>query len=149
MKRFLVLVIGSVALLLCGLTADRSDGDLRQFQGIWRAKSVVNEEGEATPPKDLELIRLEVTGDRFVLSGRDFSIGGRITIDPAASPKTIDVLLDSGPRETPLWLLGIYRIEGDTRTSCFALPGKSRPTGFVDEPRGYFQFEWKRVSSRQ
>ena len=73
------------------------------------------------------------------------AVPGTFTIDPTRAPKTIDVALDgSGKDQTKL--LGIYRIEGDTRTSRFALPNNARPVDFGPAREGTVGFTWKRQS---
>jgi uncharacterized protein (TIGR03067 family) len=126
--------------------ASTPSSDLDQFQGEWKAVSIINDEGKPTPAGELEQTKLIVKGDRFTLKANDSTISGRFSINSAVSPKTIDVLLDAtdGPPTTKL--LGIYRIDGDTRKSCFALPDRPRPAQFPDSPKGFLQFEWKRAA---
>jgi hypothetical protein len=59
-------------------------------------------------------------------------------------PKTIDVLLDAKKGEQPVKVLGIYRIGGETRKSCFAMPDQLRPKAFPESPKGFLQLEWER-----
>jgi uncharacterized protein (TIGR03067 family) len=87
-------------------------------------------------------IHLVIAGKEFTLTGKDYTITGTLTIDPAKTPKTIDVLIKSRHGEVTRFL-GIYEIRGDQRNSCFALEGKKRPTQFTLE-KGHFGFEWKR-----
>ena len=39
---------------------------------------------------------------------------------------------------------GVYEIVGDTRKSCFALPGKDRPDK-VAKAKGNLYLEWRQV----
>lgn len=118
--------------------------DLQHFQGNWRAAAVINADGRPATTEELERTQLIVEGNQFTLKGKDFIIKGRFTIDPSKSPKTIDAVLDTKEGEKPVKVLGIYRIDGDTRKSCFALPDKPRPKQFPSSPKDHIQFEWKR-----
>jgi uncharacterized protein (TIGR03067 family) len=117
--------------------------DLQRFQGSWQAASIVNNDGQPATAEDLKRTRLIVEGSKFTLQGKDYTITGSFTIDPARTPKTIDVVLDATDGGLPTKLLGIYSIDGETRKSCFALPDKERPARFPDSSKGYVQFEWK------
>lgn len=116
--------------------------DLQQFQGTWQAVSIQRADGRQASKDEVQNTRLVVEGNKFTLTGKDYTISGTFTINPAKTPKAIDVLLtatDGSESRFP----GIYQIQGNTRKSCFALPGKERPTQFVTE-KGFFGFEWRR-----
>ncbi len=118
--------------------------DLQQFQGPWRAASVINADGRPATAEEIEHTRLFVDGNKFTLKGKDFILRGTFTIDPTKTPKTIDAVLDSKEGEKQVKVLGIYRIDGPIRRSCFAMPDKPRPANFPASPKDYLQFEWKR-----
>lgn len=141
-------VVGWLTLPVGTPLDDGSKRDLERFQGSWQATAILTDDGRSAPVEDLENTRLVVTGDRFVLKGKEYTITGRITIDGAKTPKTIDVTLDAKEGQQPVKLLGIYCIDGETRKSCFAMPDKNRPTSFPMSPKGHVQFEWKRQSER-
>jgi hypothetical protein len=117
----LCLVAATLAVPTDTTPVGASKSDLEQFQGTWKAASIVNDEGRTPTPEELQQTTLIVKGDRFTLKMNDATINGRFTINSAATPKTIDALLDAtdGPPTTKL--LGIYRIDGDTRNEP-ALP---------------------------
>lgn len=59
---------------------------------------------------------------RSVGSGREGADGG-FKLDPAASPKAVDITLDGAK------LLGLYELNGDALTLCYTtLPEAARPT---------------------
>jgi uncharacterized protein (TIGR03067 family) len=92
--------------------------------------------------EEVAATRLVVTSNKFTLINKQMNVSGTFTVDPARTPRTIDVVLTTadGPDIT---VLGIYKVRGDARQSCFALPGKERPTQFTTEP-GYLGFTWQR-----
>jgi uncharacterized protein (TIGR03067 family) len=124
------------------LADDVAANELQQFQGSWKAVSIQHADGRPASKDEVQNTRLVIDGRKFTLTGKNYTICGRFTINSAKTPKNIDVLLTSkdGP-ETKF--LGVYQIQGDTRKSCFALPAKERPTQFFAE-KGYFGFEWRR-----
>jgi len=137
-------VIPLVAVALLGSSSPQDSAvklDLEKFQGNWQATLVVNVNGESAPQDQVRDTQLKVEGTKFVLRSKDAVVKGTFTIDPSRTPKTIDVVLEGqNPNEK---LLGIYRIDGDERRSCFALPGKDRPKDFDPCLPGYIAFTWK------
>lgn len=138
----------SILLLPLSLAAatradDPTEKDLQKFQGAWQAVAIRNADGQPAPEDDVRNTRLRVEGKRFTLTGKTFTVSGAFVIDATTTPKTIDVLLDSTgkPQEK---ILGIYRIDGDLRQSCFALPGNPRPREFAPAEKGVIGLEWKR-----
>jgi uncharacterized protein (TIGR03067 family) len=121
---------------------DAAKKELEQVQGSWKAVSIQHVDGRQASADEVQNTRLVIEGNKFTLTSKDSTIPGTFTVNPAKTPKAIDVLLTSKDgRETKF--LGIYQIQGNTRKSCFALPGKERPTQFSSE-EGYFGFEWRR-----
>ncbi len=116
--------------------------DIKPFQGSWKAVSIQNPDGKQATDDQVQHTRLVVEGNKFTLTSKDAIITGTFTINATTTPNTIDVTLDSKEGKE-IKLLGIYQVKGDTRKSCFAVPGKERPTQFTSKP-GYLGFEWKR-----
>src|SRR5262249_45853031 len=138
----------SLLILLAPLSAggaplgDAAKKELEQFQGSWKAVSIQHADGRQASEDEVQNTRLVVEGNKFTLTGKDSIISGTFTINPAKTPKTIDVLLTSKDGRE-IKFLGIYQMQGDKRKSCFALPEKERPTQFSSD-KGYFGFEWRR-----
>jgi uncharacterized protein (TIGR03067 family) len=139
----------SLLILLAPLAAgdgtpseDTLKKELQQFQGSWKAVSMQHADGQQASDDDVQKTRLVVKDNRFTLTGKDYTVEGSFKVNPATTPKSIDVLVISKDgRETKF--LGIYEIKGNTRKSCFALGENDRPTRFSTQ-KGYFGFEWKR-----
>ncbi len=121
---------------------DPVQAEVKQFQGSWSAVAVQHADGSPAMTEEVLATRLLVEGNKFTLSNKQMNISGTFTVDPTRSPKAIDAVLKTadGPDIT---VLGIYTIQGDIRQSCFALPGKERPTGFTSDS-GYIGFTWRR-----
>jgi uncharacterized protein (TIGR03067 family) len=121
---------------------DVAKKETQGFQGSWKAVAIQHADGHQASKDEVQNTRLVIEGNKFTLRGKNIAISGRFSVNPANTPKSIDVLLPSkeGP-ETEF--LGIYQMQGDMRRSCFALPGKERPRQFSPE-KGYIGFEWRR-----
>jgi uncharacterized protein (TIGR03067 family) len=141
MRTCIVALLAAVAI---GFVAAQpaAKGDLEKFQGTWQASYVIGFDGKPAPDDEVKNASLLVEGSQFTLKTKDGVIKGTFTIDPSRTPKTIDVTLEGAkPNEK---LLGIYRIDGAERRSCFAMPGKERPKEIDPKTAGYLQFGWRR-----
>ena len=54
---------------------------------------------------------------------------GSVKLDPAATPKAMDITGTDGPNKGKT-LLAIYELDGDRLKICYDLSGKNRPTAF-------------------
>jgi uncharacterized protein (TIGR03067 family) len=100
--------------------------ELAQFQGAWRAVAV-EIDGSPLPRHLFELARLEITGDRFVLSNplpdAEQRVEGSLKVDPTRTPKELDLRLDNGQV-----FKEIYELESDELRVCYPLRAGPRPT---------------------
>jgi uncharacterized protein (TIGR03067 family) len=143
MRPLCVIVLTATAVLSSqSLPDDPVKKDLAQFQGSWQAVSVINADGSPGLPDQVKNTTLVVAGNQFTLRDKEVTVKGRFTIDPTRTPKTIDVVL--ADQESKGKILGIYRIDGDLRKSCFAMPDQPRPKDFPAQGKGYLQFVWQR-----
>jgi uncharacterized protein (TIGR03067 family) len=115
-----------------GEAAKRVREELTRFGGTWAYESM-EVDGRAIPAGDLGGAKLAVRGDEFVMTDPMASYRGKYAIDPAATPRTIDITFLEGP-EAGKQALGIYELEGDTYRVCVGLAGKPRPTAFATGP---------------
>jgi uncharacterized protein (TIGR03067 family) len=135
----------TVVLLVACSAAVAQPGDedikkeLKRFQGKWQATHVRSPEGVEQTDIENQLTTLEVDGDMFTMKTGSLTVKGTFTIDPTKKVKEIDVFFGDN-KETVL--KGIYEIKDDTRKSCFALPGKDRPTAFSKD-KGFQTLEWR------
>jgi uncharacterized protein (TIGR03067 family) len=91
------------------------------------------------------------TGKRTAKNGETtISLNGRLffkakyTFDRSKKPATIDYDMIEGLTKGKKQL-GIYKLDGDTVTFCFASPGGDRPTEFTSKPgSGWTLSVWKR-----
>jgi uncharacterized protein (TIGR03067 family) len=121
---------------------DAARKELANFQGSWKAVAIRHADGREASAVEVQSTRLLIEGNKFTLTVKDAAIVGKFTVNPAKSPRTIDVVL-TAQDGTKTRILGIYLMQGDTRKSCFAAPGKKRPAEFSTE-QGYVSFTWRR-----
>jgi uncharacterized protein (TIGR03067 family) len=142
--RICILLVVATIVIGFSPAQEPAKSDLEKFQGSWQAFYVIDMDGKSSPADEVKNTRLVVEGSQFTLRTKDSVIKGTFTINPSQSPKAIDVVLEGQkPGEK---LLGIYRIDGDERRSCFVLPGKERSKDIDPKTPGYLQMGWKRQS---
>ncbi len=107
--------------------------ELKLFEATWRFVSI-DAEGGTVPEELLKEDRLILKEKQFTSVVQGNTTHGVYKIDPTATPKTIDITFTDGPGKDNSQK-GIYKLEGDTQTICFAAPGKPRPTDFTSKPK--------------
>jgi uncharacterized protein (TIGR03067 family) len=136
MRLLLAAVFGVFVLIATGTRADEKadiEKERQKFQGTWAFESSAAG-GQELPAADLKDFVLTFEGDKHtVKKGTDVIQVGTQKIDPAKTPKTIDVTITEGPSKGTV-MLGIYEIDGDTLKVCFDASGKKRPTEFKSAP---------------
>ena len=93
-------------------------------------------------------MKLVVEGDKYAVTvGKSPLDKGTTKIDPAAKPKTMDIIGTDGPNKGKTFL-AIYELNGDTLRVCYDLTGKVRPTEFKTR-KGELRFlaAYKRAKS--
>lgn len=129
-------LLTSVALLLTISSAFGSEPqgkDAEKLAGTWRV-TAATERGQAVADNLLRSLRVKISGNSVSVGYSDFDIiGGTLTLDPAASPKTVDLASTAGQHEGKT-LKGIYQLEEDALKLCFADPAEQRPKDFASTP---------------
>jgi uncharacterized protein (TIGR03067 family) len=107
--------------------ADKAD-DGKLLQGTWLPTAA--ELGEKPLDEEtVKSIKLVIDGDKYTVTVGKAIDKGSTKIDPAAKPKTLDIMGTDGPNKGKT-LLAIYELDGDTLRICYDLSGKARPTEF-------------------
>ena len=139
MRHSIIALLVATASVAAQSSDDAVKKELKLFQGKWQATFAQSFDGKEQTDAEIQFTTLEVDGDKFTLKTGSLTINGTFTVDPSKKVKTIDVFLGNNKDNA---MRGIYEIKGDTRRSCFALPGKDRPTEFRKE-KGYQSLEWR------
>jgi uncharacterized protein (TIGR03067 family) len=125
--RFGMLVLVALPLALDDNKAETARSDAEAIKGQWlMSKAIVS-----GVPNLVQAGRIRYFFDTtsYIKSNDDkVIVEGEFTIDPAKSPKTIDLV--SGPVESPLRWQGIYEIEGDVLRMAFSGQSDVRPASF-------------------
>lgn len=104
--------------------------EMRRTAGEWRVVAF-ERDGQKVPKEQLKKwkVVLGKGGDA------DFRVEGnvvrsRATLHPNKKPRQVDSTYLDGPLEGKT-IKGIYKLQGDRMTCCFADPGGARPTEFA------------------
>jgi uncharacterized protein (TIGR03067 family) len=102
----------------------------KQLQGTWTA-TTAERDGKAAD--DVVGHRLSFTGNGFQIQSKDGKplYAGTVRVDPGAKPAAIDFEHAEGILKGKTWK-GIYRLDGDTLTTCDNAPNldQRRPPAF-------------------
>ena len=108
--------------------------ELARFQGTWQLVSA-EADGVKAPQDRTDKIRVVIKGSRHTVMFGDREVVHSVpfVIDPTTTPKSVTDTLVDGP-DKGKQIKGVYKLEGDTLTSCVARTGEERPTGFASKP---------------
>jgi uncharacterized protein (TIGR03067 family) len=124
-----LLAIVAVTLLVGHSIADDETTEKKKLEGTWQLTSAITN-GQETPEDVVKKIRVVIKGGKHTVYFGDEVVAKEIpfTFDASKDPKTTLDKLPDGKE-----IKGIYKIDGDTLTSCVAEAGKDRPTEFASK----------------
>jgi len=106
------------------------DADAKALQGGWAIDAATlagRDHGE-----DFRGMKLVITGEKFTIEFGKNSDKGTFTLDPAKSPRRIDIKTSPDGPFKGKTLPGIYELKGDKLVLCLDADGRpdARPTKF-------------------
>lgn len=126
------LVTAGAFFLNAGSPSEDAKKDLEKWQGTWIGQSG-EEDGKTIPEAQVRRKKVVVTGDKYVYSMDDVKEEGTLKLDPSKAPREYEAQVTEGEYKGKS-VLGIYELQGDTLTICFAPPGTERPTQMSTRP---------------
>jgi uncharacterized protein (TIGR03067 family) len=142
-----VLVTPLFAACLAGLAAianGESPVDAKNLWGTWGCVSAVVD-GKPLGDETAKQLVLTLTAERYKTErAGQVLFDSTYSIDASKNPAQIDMIGTEGDlKGKPA--LGILKLDGDSLTMCYTMPGKERPAAFESQPQtGVFLVVWKR-----
>lgn len=143
-----LMILVALAVTLAFTSHCQAQTDQMNLSGIWTCTSAVID-GRPLADETAKALRLTLTADRYRTErGDQVLFDSTYAIDADKNPKTIDMIGTEGDlKGKPA--LGIYKLDGDTLTMCYTMPGKERPADFESQPNsGIYLVVWKRTKYR-
>jgi uncharacterized protein (TIGR03067 family) len=118
MIQFVLSVTAIVAVMASEDPKEASQKELERLQGEWKMVSGLRN-GNEIPAEAVSHMRCRVRGARVTFLREDKPVEEvTITLDPSKQPKVLDAKLADTQKVAP----GIYQLEGDSFTLCYAPP---------------------------
>lgn len=146
MKSHIAVLFIGVCLTSCTRATRQTtlEHELRTLQGDWTIDSEIIDGQKQSD--EIRKVTMTYTGHHWIQRKDGVIINeGDSEFHPDTTPKEMDIFPSQGPAAGKV-VPGIYRLSEDRYESCFALPGKERPTDFSSKPgSGHFYVIFKRV----
>lgn len=123
--------------------------ELARFQGTWQLVSAETD-GEKAPKDRTDKIRVVIKGSRHTVFFGDQEVAHSVpfALAPTTTPRSATDTLEDGP-DKGKEIRSIYKLEGDTLTTCAARIGEERPAEFASKPgSGHTLRAFRRVEGK-
>ena len=112
------------------LTDDQTK-ELKKMSGTFTV-TAFERDGKKYTPDELKTYKVEQKMADWTFHSGEEAVRGKDTVMLDKTPKAIDSIYTDGKQKGKV-VKGIYKIEGDSITYCWAEPGKERPTAFASK----------------
>jgi uncharacterized protein (TIGR03067 family) len=140
MRRVIPVLLAALA-LAAAPKDDAGKKDLEKMQGDWACEAM-ERDGFKFPDEAAQSYFRTVKDNSYTVSRYRKAAGkGTFKLDTTKTPRAMDITPAAGGKP----ILAIYKIEGDTFTMCYAMPGGERPKEFATKAdSGHTLAVWKR-----
>lgn len=132
MKTTIVICLISFLFLTPRVRCADGKEDVKMMDGTWLIASA-EFAGNKFPDEAIKTMKLILKDDKYTLKTAQGTDEGTVKIDPAKTPKEVDVTGTEGPNKGKTFL-AIYELTKDGLKVCYDLSGKTRPTEFKTKP---------------
>jgi uncharacterized protein (TIGR03067 family) len=136
--------------LCCQAIALRGDDAViaSSILGSWSCVSAVNN-GKPLDEAKANVLRMTLTADRYKTElGQQVLFDSTYKLDASKTPATIDIIGAEGDLKGKA-ALGILKLDGQTMTMCYVMPGQDRPVAFDSQPGSAATLVvWKKLTNQ-
>jgi uncharacterized protein (TIGR03067 family) len=144
-RRIFIAVCQLAMCMIAPIASGAQSVDQKELPGSWACASAIID-GKPLAQDTAKELRLTLTADRYKTErGQQVLFDSTYKVDGAKTPAEIEMVGTEGDLKGKT-ALGILKLDGDTLTMCYVMPGKQRPTAFESLPdSGKFLIIWKRM----
>jgi uncharacterized protein (TIGR03067 family) len=121
-----------IAIVALVVVLSQTGDDARSHQGTW-VPTEAELAAQKLPAEVLKALKLTLADGKYTVESGGGTDRGTYTLDPAKTPKAMDITGTDGPNKGKTFL-AIYELDGDTLKVCYDLSGQARPTEFKTQP---------------
>ena len=103
--------------------------DLLKLQGAWKI-TALEADGEHNQPEVFSGSQIVIKNKKFISIGMGAVYEGRLELYPSKKPKAFNLVFTAGPEKGNPHP-GIYKLDGNSWTICFATRDNQRPNKFA------------------